>query len=68
MRFSVQFDPRVSTMPEVRENLLLCLRDIRGGGATIVTGIETPIAYELAKLMMIPIKTMDEVLEQVDGY
>ena len=32
--FSVQFDPRLSTKPEVRETLLLCLRDLRGVGMT----------------------------------
>ena len=68
VQFSVRFDPRVGTMPDVRESLLLCLRAIRGVGNTTVTGIETSTASELATLMMTPITSIDEVLELADAY
>ncbi|CAD6593175.1 MAG: hypothetical protein ASARMPREDX12_006920 [Alectoria sarmentosa] len=68
VRFSVRFDPRLSTKPEVRETLLLSLRDLRGVGMTTVSGIETTTANELATLMMTPMKRMDELFERVDAH
>lgn len=66
---SVRFDPRLSRKPEVREDLLLYLRDIRGVGKTAVTGIETTsTANELATLMMAPMKSLDELFERADAY
>lgn len=66
--FSLRFDPRISRKPEVREDLLFCLRDIRGVGKTVVTGIETTsTANELATLMMTPMKSLDELFERADA-
>ena len=67
--FNVQFDPRISRKPKVREDLLFKLHDIRGVGKTVVTGIETvSIANELATLMMTPMKSVYELSERADAY
>lgn len=65
----VQFDPRASAKPEVREDLLHYLRDIRGVANATITGMKsTSTANELAALMTAFGNNLHEHFEQADTY
>lgn len=68
VRFSVQFNPGMSKLPIIRDDMLFSLRYIRGFREAIVSGIDESTAKELATLMMTPVKSVDEYLERADAY